>query len=306
MPNYYIVLLLIGLLVTGTIWFANKILNFKTLNENKLLNDKTKLLKFNQFIASFFPILLTIFIVRSFIIEPFQIPSGSMIPTLLIGDFILVQKFSYGIKNPINNNTLISVGHPKRGDVIVFKYPKNSNLNFIKRVIGLPGDMIYYDKCTKNITVIPKYAEKNKHKLIFTTKHSSNIDQSFIKKFFNSSNQFIITELFNYKNQYPFHIRLSKETLHNSIYHVLFLKEILDNDNRYYKQMNQKIGHWIVPDNEYFVMGDNRDISLDSRYWGFVPEKNLIGKAIIIWMNLTYDKNKIFPRIKFNRVSNIY
>ena len=218
---------------------------------------------------SIFPVVLAITIFRSFIYEPFQIPSGSMKPTLLVGDFILVEKFSYGIKDPVTRTTLIETGKPQRGDVAVFKYPKDPLIDFIKRVVGLPGDRIVYrDKtfyikpsCEREPDICGDYQK---------------IDQQLI-----SSGEF--TDM-------GMPVDLLEENL-LGVEHDLFINQRLGpSELDYYKQAGTTIDEWVVPPGEYFTIGDNRDNSGDSRYWGFVPEDNFVGKAVFIWMSFEFDR----------------
>ena len=197
-----------------------------------------------DYARSFFPIFLFVLILRSFIVEPFRIPSGSMMPTLLIGDFILVNKFDYGIRLPVLNSKIIANKTPVRGDIIVFRYPENPRIPFIKRVVGLPGDHIaYYDK-TLYINGEP---------MMQTISGTYKVNGS--GKIMNGAS-----------------IRVED---------LKVLKhDILVNMDRYSNEIEG-----IVPEGHYFVLGDNRDNSKDSRYWGYVPDNNLIGRAFLIWMN---------------------
>ncbi len=197
-----------------------------------------------EYARSFFPIFLIVLILRSFIAEPFKIPSASMMPTLLIGDFILVNKYDYGIRLPVLNYKVIDNNTPERGDIVVFRYPEDPSIPFIKRVVGLPGDKIaYYDK----------------------TLYINDISVSQILKG-------------RYKGQGAGMIMngvsLRLENL-DSVDH-----EILVDPER----MSQQLAT-VVPEGHYFVLGDNRDNSKDSRFWGFVPDRNLVGRAFMIWMN---------------------
>jgi signal peptidase I len=205
-----------------------------------------------DYARAFFPVVLLVFVLRSFIVEPFRIPSGSMIPTLQIGDFILVNKFAYGIRFPVIHKKIIPVSKPERGDVAVFRFPVDPETNFIKRVIGLPGDKIVYDQ--KRLTVNGKLVD--------------------------------FTELQPYEYTESGRRQISSEQIQENLgeheYSVI-------NDNRAPPR-----GHTIeVQPNHYFVMGDNRDFSNDSRSWGFVPEENLVGKAIFIWMSWDGENNSI-------------
>jgi len=262
-----------------------------------------------QFLASLFPIFFIIFLIRSFLFEPFKIPSESMMPTLLVGDYILVKKFSYGIRNPITNNILINISHPERGDVVVFKYPKNTSLNYIKRVIGLPGDEITYNTFSKNFIVKFKSTKFKNCKQKFIIPHiniqPSNFFQIFKKTIYFSQskkspkNKKILRSII-------FRLNICTEQLDKLAYKILFSNNIVDQKSMYFQQKSQKRGTWIVPKNMYFVIGDNRDNSLDSRYWGFVPENNLIGKATTIWMSLKKIENGWPIGIRINRIGSIY
>lgn len=214
---------------------------------------KTIFENISEFSTSVFPILFAVLIIRSFFIEPYKIPSGSMIPTLMIGDFILVDKNIYGYKLPLTSITLINNQDPKRGDVVVFKYPENKNINYIKRIVGLPGDSIIY---------------KNKRLYINEMEYTlKEVEHSFD----------------------PIEIADGKVYLEN-------------NYDQEYLILNQTSPpfnfQYIVPKDTYFVLGDNRDNSNDSRYWGPVPKENLVGKAFYIWMFWNSDSHYSF----FDRV----
>ena len=192
-----------------------------------------------DFSRSMFPVLAVVLVVRSFLVEPFQIPSGSMLPTLQIGDFILVSKYHYGLRLPVLNAKVIAVNDPARGDVVVFKYPKDPSVNYIKRVVGLPGDVIrYQDKIV--------YVNGEPQMQVLVAKLPPRQPQ---------------TLLYNEKLGEVAH------EIYNDV------------------QAPNRIGEWTVPEGHYFVMGDNRDNSNDSRYWGFVPDEMLVGKAFAVWMH---------------------
>ncbi len=209
-----------------------------------------------EYARSLFPIFLIVLVLRSFIVEPFKIPSGSMYPTLQIGDFIVVNKFAYGIKLPVIQTTVIPIGKPERGDVVVFKYPEDPKVDYIKRVIGLPGDEITYLNRTLFLNGNPVKTEMI-GKYRGTDSGSVMNGASVLKEW------------------------LSKERSHEIL---------LDMNKRSLDMQTIK-----VPEGQYFVMGDNRDHSNDSRFWGFVPEKNLKGRAFGIWMN--WDNGIHFNRI---------
>jgi len=216
-----------------------------------------------EYSGSFFPVIALVFFVRSFLYEPFKIPSGSMEPTLLSGDYILVNKFTYGIRLPIVNKTIIQVGQPKRGDVMVFRYPVDPSTDYIKRVVGLPGDKIVY---------------KNKHLTI----NGQKLDYQPMSDFLDEASDSNLA----YRKQYT-------ENLYGVKHRILNYDEA-PADVRYPDNFAQRdlctydIEGFAcsVPAGHYFMMGDNRDNSRDSRYWGFVPDENIVGKAFFVWMNL--------------------
>jgi len=197
-----------------------------------------------EYARSLFPVILAVLVLRSFLVEPFRIPSGSMMPTLLVGDFILVNKFAYGVRLPVLHTKILDTGEPARGDVMVFRYPKNPSIDYIKRVIGLPGDKISY--YNKQLFINGEPAKQELQKTFIGV--GSGVSMSGAKQ------------------------RLE---------HLLGVDHsILIDENR-----GTLEGEFNVPAGHYFAMGDNRDNSNDSRYWGFVPEENLVGKAFMVWMN---------------------
>lgn len=214
-----------------------------------------------EYSGSFFPVIAMVFFLRSFLFEPFKIPSSSMVPTLHIGDLILVNKFTYGVRLPVINKKIIDVNDPQRGDVMVFKYPKDVSLDYIKRVIGIPGDKITYEN--KRLTV-------NGKELSYTRLPD-----------------YLDEERLSYFQQY-------QEVL-NGVEHRILITEkappgVSNPDNfpgRDLCTYSLDGFSCTVPAGQYFMMGDNRDNSLDSRYWGFVPEQNIVGKAFFVWMNLS-------------------
>jgi signal peptidase I len=227
----------------------------------RLRDDKLRQPWWLEYSASFFPVILVVFVVRSFVVEPFKIPSGSMVPTLLVGDFILVNKFEYGIRLPITN-TQITQGSPlTRGDVVVFRYPKDESVDYIKRVIGLPGDVVEYQdkKLTVNGKPVPE------------TPLADYLDE----------------ERLGYAKQFEEDIDGRKNAVLNNPAVPPFIVGAEDfpyRDNCTYN------AHGVickVPPGNYFMMGDNRDNSADSRYWGFVPNQNIVGRAFFIWMNFS-------------------
>lgn len=327
--TFYLVLLLITG-ISGIFWCLTRLYTIILCNNDWYFQKKLKTIKnyfqysnnffavlimlfvnIYQFLSSMFPILFLIFITRSFVYEPFQIPSGSMMPTLLIGDLIVVNKFIYGIKNPITQKMLIEFNHPKRGDLIVFKYPKDPKLNYIKRVIGEPGDKVVYNVIGKQLIIYPINSDGSYTKSIPIT--YENIVSSEFVQIFNKSSTGVINTSFiksDVEEKHVNGIRLIKTTESlNGIKHDI-LTMISPSDTKYaelYEQYSKHlISEWIVPNNEYFVMGDNRDNSSDSRYWGYVPERNVIGKASAIWLTLKKEDGKLFTGIQFSRVGSIY
>jgi signal peptidase I len=226
----------------------------------QLAEDKLRQPWWLEYTASFFPVIAAVFLLRSFVIEPFKIPSGSMIPTLQIGDFILVNKYTYGIRLPIVNKKIVELNQPQRGDVMVFRYPKDESMDYIKRVIGVPGDVVKYDN--KRLTVNGQPAT------------------------YAPQSDYLDGERLTYSKQY-------QETLGNVTHNILndadrpaYVSGPDDIPFRENCTYNQTGFTCKVPAGHYFMMGDNRDNSADSRYWGFVPDKNIVGKAFFIWMNL--------------------
>jgi signal peptidase I len=217
-----------------------------------------------DYARSFFPVLLVVFLLRSFLYEPFRIPSGSLKPTLLVGDFILVNKFDYGIRLPVIHKKIYSIGDIKRGDIIVFRYPPDPSVDYIKRVIGLPGDHISY---------IDKILYVNGKK----------IPQTFVQNATDQGDDGSSWDV------------VQKEEDLFGIKHAIF--QISEKSNDDFKDV-------LVPAGMYFAMGDNRDDSADSRYWGFVPDENIIGKASVIWMSWDGDAD-LLHKIRWNRIGTL-
>ena len=268
--------LLIFVLLTGIAWIIHRSLKKK--NPGHVDNNH-----FTDYMSGFFPIILVVFVLRTFLAEPFQIPSSSMRPGLITGDFILVNKFTYGIRLPILNNVLIPVNKVERGDVIVFNYPRDTRINYIKRVIGLPGDVITYKDKTLSIN----------------GKVISDIDEQ---------------KIYNYSEQLPQYGNINMqaqqvtEKLGNKSIQILkmpqqppVILQAVHTDFPYRELCNYDADgsgfSCTVPAGKYFMMGDNRDNSEDSRYWGFVDDKLVVGKAFLIWLNMG-DMKRIGTKIQ--------
>jgi signal peptidase I len=220
--------------------------------------------------AGLFPVIAVVFVLRSFLFEPFKIPSGSMIPTLWVGDLILVNKFHYGVRLPVINLKITDGNPVERGDVMVFRYPPKPNLDYIKRVIGLPGDEIAY--LNKQLTINGQPAPKTPLPDFFEEDSLRYIKQFEERIPLGDKPEASVTS-----------VRLHR--LLNDADRPAFVPgadEFMFKDNCRYTVEGVTCK---VPEGHYFMMGDNRDNSLDSRYWGFVPEKNIVGKAFFVWMN---------------------
>ncbi len=254
----FALIMLIALLVTGAIW----LLDLLVLRKRRAADRKEPLLV--EYSKSFFPVILIVFMLRSFLVEPFRIPSGSMIPTLRVGDFILVNKYAWGIRLPVANLKLIEIGQPQRGDVAVFKYPVDPSLDYIKRIVGLPGDTVEYTQDKRlfiNGKPVPTLYEA---------------DYTYTKAGLNRVSA-----------------RLYREQLGGHRHAILVqpdeppvrLEQVRAFQGRANCDYNERGLRCTVPAGHYFVMGDNRDDSTDSRYWGFVPDANIVGRAFLVWMN---------------------
>lgn len=209
--------------------------------------------------AGLFPVLFVVFVLRSFLFEPFKIPSGSMIPTLMVGDLILVNKFTYGVRLPVLNTKVTEGNAPQRGDVMVFRYPPQPTLDYIKRVVGVPGDTVAY--LNKRLTI-----------------NGQEVPIKQLPDFFD-------TDAMRYFEQFEETLGEKPHKLLNTKGMPAFVQgasEFPFRDNCTYSVEGVTCK---VPEGHYFAMGDNRDNSLDSRYWGFVPEANIVGKAFFVWMN---------------------
>jgi signal peptidase I len=246
--------LLILLVVTGAVWA----LEAAWLRKQRAPGAKQPW--WVEYSVSFFPVILIVFLLRSFLVEPFKIPSSSMLPTLLVGDFILVNKFTYGIRLPVVNKKVVPLGDPQRGDVMVFRYPEDPSLDYIKRVVGVPGDRVEYrnKRLTINGRPVPMRQVDD-----YLSRERMQFSRRFVE-LLNSTEHEILVE-----DDAPTFVTPSRSFPHagNCNYNMSGLA-------------------CTVPPGHYFMMGDNRDNSSDSRVWGFVPDENIVGKAFFIWLNL--------------------
>ncbi|MEF1247090.1 signal peptidase I [Vibrio owensii] len=299
MANTFSLILVIVTLVTGVVWLLEKLV-FAKKRQAKVAEiqaqtanglDAVTLQKVEsqpwwvENSVSIFPVIAFVLVLRSFIYEPFQIPSGSMMPTLLVGDFILVEKYAYGLKDPVWRTQLVETGKPERGDIVVFKYPPQPNIDYIKRVVGLPGDTVRYST-DKQVCIQSKGESSCKPVKL------SNVEES----------QFI-------QNGIPL-IQMNEKL--GEVEHQVLVNPLARDRVQNY-QPRPGVNEWVVPQGQYFVMGDNRDNSADSRYWGFVPEANLVGKAVAIWISFEFDRgaDSVLPSwiptgVRFNRVGGIH
>jgi len=244
--------LLILLVVTGAVWLLDKY----SLRKRR---GAAKQPWWVEYSVSFFPVILIVFLLRSFLVEPFKIPSSSMVPTLLVGDFILVNKFTYGIRLPVANKKIIELGQPRRGDVMVFRFPDDPSLDYIKRVVGLPGDRIEYrdKRLTINGEPVPLRQIED-----YLSKERMQFSRRYLETLGGVTHEILVEDeapaFAPQARAFPFA------------------------GNCHYNTNGMAC---TVPPGHYFMMGDNRDNSSDSRVWGFVPDENIVGKAFFIWLN---------------------
>ena len=238
----FALILVVATLATGLIWAFDALIWKRSRLASAARGVQVREPVVVEYAKSFFPILLLVLVIRSFLFEPFRIPSGSMMPTLLEGDFIFVNKFAYGLRLPVINTKIVDIGEPQRGDVVVFKLPSDPEINYIKRVVGLPGDIVNYQPGSKQLTI-----------------NGEPIPMDLLGEYDGDPG-----------------VELAREELGEHDHRLLLTRGRLSPG-----------GTYPVPEGHYFVMGDNRDNSRDSRFPGveFIPEYRLVGRAVRIWMN---------------------
>ena len=246
--------------VTGAIWAVDALVFAP---RRRAGGDADHVPQIVDYARSFFPVFLVVLLLRSFLAEPFRIPSNSMMPTLLTGDFILVNKFTYGIRLPVLDKKVVELGSPDRGDVVVFRAPQDPSTPFIKRVVGLPGDEVRYDR--KTVYINGKRVPQERIGLYTGTGSGAGMTGASLRR----------------------------ELLEDAPHDILVRQRERSLGGR--SEIGE--GRWVVPLGHYFVLGDNRDNSHDSRFWGFVPDQMLVGKAFIIWFNWDWGHGIDFGRI---------
>lgn len=218
-----------------------------------------------RYTAEFFPVLLAVFVLRSFLLEPFKVPSGSMIPTLQIGDYIGVNKFIYGIRLPVLNIKIVDLGSPQRGDIAVFRHPKDESATYVKRIVALPGDEIEYQN--KRLKINGQELGYQVQEPYLDSENMRHVNQSI--------------------ESYSADLGGNRHVVITNPEQISFAMPATLPDARYCHR-NEDALICKVPPGHYFAMGDNRDNSADSRYWGFVPDKNLVGRASLVFVNFRY------------------
>lgn len=253
----FALIMVVLLLVTGVIWLLD---HFVLKKDRAASHAEPWWVEYSK---SFFPVILVVFCLRSFLVEPFKIPSSSMVPTLHVGDFILVNRYTYGLRLPIVNKKIVEVGQPQRGDVMVFHFPNDPAIDYIKRVIALPGDTLVYRDKKLWLNGVEQTQKRGE-------------DYNFLESGLN----FVHTEQYQENLDGRDHAVLLNPEMPSV--HLANVDAFPNHESCSYSVEEMRC---TVPAGHYFMMGDNRDNSRDSRYWGFVPDDMIVGKAFFIWMN---------------------
>jgi signal peptidase I len=285
MATYFSILLVGASLITGLVWlvyalaFAPKKVAVGNADIANAASGSGDMPAVVDFCKQMFPIFFGVMIFRSFIYEPFQIPSGSMFPTLLVGDFLLVEKFAYSLRDPVARKEIIKTGEVKRGDVIVFKYPLDERIDYIKRVIGLPGETVHY---------------RGKQVFIEPVCETGQVCSPQVPASLRSQGLSNVQEHGDVLSMFT-------ETIGDVKHQILRNPRIMSPASTH-----------IIPQDHYFVMGDNRDNSADSRRWGFVPQENIVGKAVFIWVSFEFERSEddflptfVPTGVRFSRIGGI-
>ena len=274
----FALILFLALVITGGIWLIDHLF----LARHRAADGKLPMLV--DYSKSFFPVILVVFLLRSFLVEPFKIPSGSMLPTLLVGDFILVNKYTYGIRLPVINKKVIDVNQPARGDVMVFRFPRDPSMDYIKRVVGVPGDVVEYVDKRLTLNGQAVAMAPNGH-FEYTGQGLNFIRGDTWRETLGAHTHTAMTiageppvRVYEVGGNFPYR------------------------DNCSYSDSGFKC---TVPEGHYFMLGDNRDASNDSRYWGFVPDENIVGRAFFIWWNFDDFLNMVSTLSKPARIGQI-
>lgn len=294
MAQTFSIFLVILTVVSGLIWLIDSLFFAPKRRESAMVTGgkagDAELPYLVDTAQQIFPVVAIIMVLRSFLYEPFQIPSGSMMPTLLVGDFILVEKYTYGLKDPVTRTKFWDMGSPERGDIVVFKYPPEPQLDYIKRVVGLPGDRIFYRQ--KQITVVPACPSGQDCAKPYIVPMQQVDNDEFVQ------------------NMVPLNrfVEQLGEVEHEILQHPI----LAASPSQFYRQPGTAMDEWVVPQGSYFVLGDNRDNSRDSRFWGFVSDEHLVGKATAIWISFEFERgaDSVLPSwiptgIRFNRIGGL-
>jgi len=247
-----------AVVVTGVVWAIDRFI-FQAKRQGAVPSSKAYVLV--DYSRSFLPILLIVLLIRSFIVEPFRIPSGSLEPTLRIGDFIVVNKYHYGLRLPVLKTKIVTLNEPKIGDIAVFRWPVDTSIDFIKRIIATPGDRLSY-----------------KNKVLFVNgKEAPQVLQRTLK---NPDEKGRLRDV------------IQKSETINGVVHNIYVRDAMP---------ARDFNEIVIPKGYYFAMGDNRDDSSDSRYWGLVPEKNLVGRAMAVW----FSWDSVHHSVRWNRIGSV-